>query len=104
MLSLFKRANGTYDILYLDGTKRKWKSAGSRYKPEALRRIEEFHQGQPKTLTRPEEHNQEQPIPPRPDTLNAFAEGREPERRGLEHPEFRLIQNKDRQTSCPSNQ
>ncbi len=39
MLSLFKRSNGIYYILYEDGERRKWKSTGTSHKSEALKRL-----------------------------------------------------------------
>jgi len=41
-LSLFKRSNGKWYILYPEGASRKWKSTGETRKSAALKRLTEF--------------------------------------------------------------
>ncbi|MGB2867196.1 MAG: hypothetical protein WBD36_01995, partial [Bacteroidota bacterium] len=41
-LSLFKRSNGFWYILYYDGGKIRWKSTGARLKQDALKALSEF--------------------------------------------------------------
>ena len=42
--SIFKRANGVYYIGYYSNGRRRWKSTGSRHKPDALRGLTQFKQ------------------------------------------------------------
>lgn len=72
MLSLFKRANGTYYILYLDGTKRRWKSTGTSYKPEAQRKLEEFDHCKSQTRKRRQTPRESHPKTTPSCTLETF--------------------------------